>query len=253
MKLNETIILTLADFRRYFSMQKFWPQRHEFLRDMSPKDVYYCNPGDKEKFREIAKWIEAEDHDNTSLRSKGLGALSQFAKCNVTEKELKAAMGLLDFSASVIKAPRNGMLNLQGAAMSDTEAMAFAHSHGVRERLHKIEIEHNEEFDDEEETKSSVFINGNEVFTLRNNECVYITEVKGLFLRVLPNKLSKGNRILTIENITGEFRSRMTEEIYLMGLQTCKHDEVTQIGFNGLKPIWSGDEYFVLGEQTTDF
>lgn len=249
MKLNETIILTVADFRRHFSIQKFWPQRREFIRDMSPKDVYYSNPDDRERYNEISKWIEAEDNHNTALRSKGLSALSQFAKCNVTEKELKAAMGLLDFSAQVIKAPRNGMLNLQGTAMSDSKAMAFARSRGVRERLHKIEIEPGDDSDDNEEAKSSVFINGKEVCALRNDECVYVTEVNGQFLRVLPHKLSKGNRVLTIENIPGKFRSRMTEEFYLMGLQTREHDEVTQIGFNGLKPLWSGDEYFVLDDQ----
>ena len=245
MIMNNVIILTIADFRRYFNFPAFWNARLSFIRDMHPDVVFYFDVEDERNYEKIAQWIKAEKDGTvtTSLRQSGLSALSLFAKCNVTEKDWKKAMGMFDFSADIIVVEAGGILKLPGQYMTEEDATEYAHRMGGKERLHKIEV------DGDDTMTATIFIGGNEMLRLKGCECVYATEIKGNFLRLLPNHLSEGPYTLGLENVQGRFESVLLEEYYLMGSVETRHYGVTQFGFSKSKPrkpIFASDKYYVL-------
>lgn len=247
MKLNNVIILTISDFRRHFNFLAFWNSRLSFVRDMDPDQVFYFDEDDKKNYERIAQWIKAEQDGSStpSIRQTGLTALSRFAKCNVTEKDWKKAVGMLDFSADIIVVEGGGMLKLPGHNMTEEEASEFAKNAGCKERLHKIEV------DGDKSTAASIFIGGKEMLQLKGGECVYATEIGNGFLRILPNHLSKGPYTLRLENISGSFESFLIEEYYLLGRNETRHKGVTQFRFSKQKPsrpIYNSDKYYVLND-----
>lgn len=247
MKYNGTIILTLTDFRRHFNFPAFWKSRLSFVRDLDPKQICYFEEADKQNYEKIVQWIKADQLGNvtTEIRQIGLSALSLFAKCNVTEKDWKKAMGMLDFSTDVIVVEGGGLLKLPGKNMTVNEALEYAKSSGKKERLHKIEV------DGDVTSIATIFIGGIEILTLKGNECVYATEIDGFFLRILPNRLSEGPYTLTLENVQGSFESVLIEEYYFMGRNETRHKGVTQFAFGETKPckpIISSDKYYILND-----
>lgn len=239
MKLNNVIILTIADFRRHFNFPAFWNSRKSFIRDMNPEKLSFYTHEDKENFDKIAAWINAEQNQSNmeEVRKSGLSALSLFAKCNVTEKDLKKVIGMLDYTASIIYAPSNGVLNLPGECMSEKDAKDYAKSLSVKEKLHKIEIE------GENLRFASIYIDGREMCILKNDECVYATEINGTFLRLLDNRLANSSRTLYLENCPGKFESTLIEERFSIGTKVTRHEGVTQFGFVNGKPFFSNAEY----------
>lgn len=239
MKLNNVIILTIADFRRHFNFPAFWNSRMSFVRDMSPDSVFYFDASDRKNYEEIANWIKAEQDGEVSEEQKrnGLKALSIFAGCNVTEKDYRKAIGMLDYTVSIILAPCNGKLNLPGTAMTEAEISQFRATNGGREKLHKIEI------DDVGKRFTKIFIGGKEIRKLKNDECVYATEINGTFLRLLDNRQSSSSRTLYLENCPGKFESTLIEERFSIGVKVIRHEGVTQFGFINGKPFFSNAEY----------
>lgn len=240
MKLNNTIILTLNDFRRHFNFPAFWNSRKCFVRDMDPEIVPFYTQEEKNNFYRISLWIKAEQtqNDTEAVRQAGLTALSEFAKCNVTEKDLKKVIGMLDYTASIIYAPCNGTLNLPGKFMPEMDAKEFAKSVNEKEQIHKIEI------DGEGLRVASIYIDGKEMYVLKNDECIYATEVKGSFLRLLPNSDKRSAISLHLENQPGEFESTLIESISSFGKITKPHPCVTQFCFSeDDKPLWSKSKY----------
>lgn len=240
MKLNNVIILTIADFRRHFNFPAFWNSRMSFLRDMDPKKLSFFTPEDKENFDKIATWIRCEQNQSATkdVRHSGLTALSLFAKCNVTEKDLKKVIGMLDYTANIIYAPCNGILNLPGKCMSEMDAKDYAKSLNEKEKLHKIEI------DGENLRSTSIYIDGREMCVLENDEFVYVTEVNGKFLRLLPNSAKRRAISLHLENQPGKFESVLVESISSFGKITNLHSGVTQFCFSEEdKPLYSNSMY----------
>lgn len=249
MKLNNVIILTIDDFRRHFNFPAFWNSRMSFLRDLDPKKLSFFTPEDDENFAKIATWIRCEQNQSATedVRLSGLAALSLFAKCNVTEKDWKKAVGMLDFSADIIFVEGGGMLKLPGQNMTAEEASEFAKNTGYKERLHKIEVE------GDESTTASIFIGGKKMLHLRGGECVYATEIGDRFLRILPNHLSKGPYTLRLENISGSYESILIVEYHRVAYHKHRKKGVTQFGFSkqnlkNPKPIYKSDKYYVLND-----
>lgn len=243
MKLNNIIILTIYDFRRHFNFPAFWNSRLSFVRDMEPDQMYYFEEEDKKNYEKIVLWIKAERDgvSNSAIRQSGLTALSLFAKCNVTEKDWRKAIGMLDFSADIIVVEGGGMLKLPGQNMTAEEATEYSKKYGSRERLHKVEVE------GDINRTATVFIGGTEVAHLKSQECLYVTEIDGCFLRALPNRLRFGPYVLSLENIPGKFESTLLEEYYAMGCTEIRHEGVTQFSYDkNKKPIFASGNYYTI-------
>ena len=144
-----------------------------------------------------------------------------------------------DFSSDIIIAPYNGILNLPGICMSEAEAISFANSVNEKERLHKIEI------DGENSRSVSIFIDGKELCVLKDDECIYATEVRGKYLRLLPNSGKQGVVSLHLKNLAGRFESTLIETVCSFGKITYSHSNVTQFGFSAKgKPVYSSSKYY---------
>lgn len=248
MKLNNVIILTIADFRRNFSFPAFWNSRMSFIRDMNPKKMSYSTPEDMDNFEKISTWIRAEYSQTVTdeLRKFGLTALSLFAKCNVTEKDLKKVIGMLDYTADIIVVESGGILRLPGQIVNAEETMTFANTSEKKERIHKIET------DGDNSDTALILIGDEEIARLSRGECVYVTEINGDFRRILPNSLSEGPYTLTMENIPGSFECDVMEEYNSMtGREVTPRKGVTQFAFTKKKPsrpIYASDKYYVLND-----
>ncbi len=212
MKLNGTIILSLIDFKREFNFDNFWNVRKHFVRDMHPDKVYYWNEKDKERYYSVCKWIESESSESVDpyIRENGLQALSLLVDKEITQECYQKALGVTDYTQNIIIA-RNGNLKLPGKVLSSGEAIRYSKDTNQKERLHKIEVE------DDDESSATIFIDGTEVYTLPFGECVYVTEIDGRFLRVLPTKINYGNQKYFLANIEERFTSDLYMEDYSSG------------------------------------
>lgn len=239
MKLNNVIILTIADFRRHFNFPAFWNSRMSFLRDMNPKKLSFFTPEDEENFDKIATWIRCEQNQSATedVRHFGLAALSLFAKCNVTEKDLKKVIGMLDYTADIIVVPCNGILNLPGKHINQIETTSFFTESSHRERIHKIEI------DGEGKRTATIFIGGTKLYELKDDECIYVSEINGCFVRLMDNRKVLDSRTLYLENCHGEFESILVEERFTTKKRVNRHPGVTQFGFVEDKLYFSNNKY----------
>jgi len=214
-----------------------------FVRDMGPDSVFYMSDSDKSRFNEIAMWIKAEQEGKSTddLRKNGLKALSVFAGCNVTEKDYNKAIGMLDFSTDIIVVSGEDQLNLPGTALTEKDIPQYVDSAGKKERLHKVEVE------GDMDRTVTVFIGGKAVARLKPQECLYVTEIDGHFLRALPNRLRFGPYVLSLENIPGKFESTLLEEYYAMGCTEIRHKDVTQFAYDkNKKPIYASGNYYTI-------
>lgn len=241
MKLNNTIILTLDDFRRHFNINAFWISRRHFLRDIDKEKILV--PEEDEDYLEgVRKWLEAEEKGSVTdeFREKGIEHLSLLAKHNVTVDDLRKAMGVIDFTTDIIYAPQDGILNLPGEKMKKADAVAYAQKAQMKERLHKIEIE------GEGKRTAIIMIGGEEVSKLKNDECVYVTEANGYYLRALSSIKYHGSTPYYLKNIHGVFESTLVvEQNTGNGFKTEEYDNVTHFRISPDFKI-SGNKYFVL-------
>lgn len=245
MKLNNTIILTLDDFRRHFNINAFWISHRHFLRDMD-KEKILVPEEEEDNLDGVRKWLEAEEDGSVTdeIRKKGIEHLSLLANHNVTVGDLRKAMGMLDYSLDIIVVSGDSQINLPGNVLNEDSIIEHINLTGKKERLHKIEI------DGESNTVVTVLIGGTEVAHLKPQECLYATEIDGSFLRVLPNKLRRGPYILSLENIPGKFESTLLEEYYAMGCTEIKHNNVTQFTYDKhRKPIYSSGKYYTINDS----
>ena len=236
MILNGVIILTLVDFRREFSLEDFWHARKQFVRDMHPDKIYYWNDEDKKAYGEVCKWIGLESFDSIQ-RASGLKSLSILAGQDISDSDFARMLGIVDYTQDIIEV-RNADLKLPGKYMTEEEAIAYSQTKNKKERLHKIEVS------DAGGVSVNVFIGGCEVYILPYGECVYVTEIDGYFLRVLPSKIEKGNIKLYLKNIKGEFTSILC--VYDYSLVYANFHEISNVSHFKNKHITSDNKYYNL-------
>lgn len=212
MKLDGTIILTLTDFKREFSLDKFWAVRRQFIRDMHPDKVYYCNDSDKELYFSICKWIESENGGETdgNIRELGLNSLSALTGRELSLSSYLNILKVSDLTQDIIIV-RSGVLKLPGNIMAENDAKKFCKENHKKECLHKIEVEEGNE------NSVTIYINGTEVYTLSFGECVYVTEIDGRFLRILSSAIEYGGLKCYLINHSGNFCSDLYIEDYFSG------------------------------------
>lgn len=241
MKLNGTIILSLIDFKREFNFDNFWNVRKHFVRDMHPDKVYYWNEKDKERYYAVCKWIESESSESVEpyIRENGLQALSLLVDKEITQECYQKALGVTDYTQNIIIA-RNGNLKLPGKVLSSEEAIQYSKDTNQKERLHKIEVE------DGDESSARIFIDGTEVYTLPFGECVYVTEIDGRFLRVLPIKLESGNIRAYLNNVPFEFESILHCVKIRMGIEIIDIPNITQFTIENGKIRYNSEYYYTL-------
>jgi len=241
MKLNGTIIITLIDFRREFDLEQFWLNRKPFIRDFHPDRFYYWNENDKQSYFIIKEWIESDISDRKVMLS-GLKALSVLVGQTFCDVDLLNVIGSTDFCADIIYIKSGRKLKLPGISMSKEEALKYADSKALKESIHKIE------FIGDNDEPAEILINGNVVFKLMSGQCIYVTEINGLFLRVLPNNMNKGNLLLNLINIPGEFCSSLHVIKSSMIINKKIIPNICQFDILNGKLIYSSEHHYVINE-----
>lgn len=235
MILNNTIIITLQDFQRHFDFPQFWAKRIHFVRDMHPDNIYYYDPDQVKAYNNVCSWIKLEESYSTSeaQRISGLHALSILAGKEVTQKDLSTVLVTLNFEQDIISVPAGKSINLPGKLAEESDTPS------EEERLHKIEV-----FGDGDIV--NVLIGGNCVMRLMPGDFVYVTEINGQFLRILPNKLVKGTTTMELRNCPGQFGSTLHLERFVMGLKIRDIEDITQIYFAKGAPQYNGDKNYTI-------
>lgn len=222
MILNNTIILTIEDFRRQFEFSQFWAKRKHFIRDMHPVNMYYYSDVDVHLYHDICIWLNLEENSEISeiQRETGISALSQFSGQKITKNDLKVGFNSLDYTSDIIYV-NSGSDRLILPAFNNISAF----NPSSDEKLHKIEIT------GEHEGETSILIGGNVVAKLKAGDCMYVTEKDNGFIRVLPNKGSKGCCHLCLENVPGQFESNLQAIVTGFGTEVENIKGVTQFRF----------------------
>ena len=234
MILNNTIILTIEDFRRQFDFSQFWTQKKHFIRDMNPNNMYYYSDSDVKCYNDICTWLNTEESSEISeiQREVGISALSNFSGKQITENDLRVGLNSLDYTNEIIYVTSGSdKINLP----------AFKNIIGVgpssKERLHKIEVT------GIREGETSVLIGGNVIAKLKAGDCIYVTEIDNGFIRALPNKGSKGCCHLSLENVPGQIESNLHAIVTGFGTEVENIKGVTQFRFINGYFEHSNDKY----------
>lgn len=212
MKLNNNIILTISDFRKYFGSKtfgKFWKSRRLFIRDFHPDQMYYWNDSDKSSYISIVNWIEQEDSEKGATpeqRAAGLKALSQFAELNeeLSVESFEQATNANHHLVEDIIYVETNRLDLNGQPKSIDEAKALSKQQNKPLRLHKIEV------DSDNAYSVNVYIGGQLVYTFpRYCACAYALELNGEFYHILPTEINIQDDYFIIQNCPGKFLSNL--------------------------------------------
>ena len=235
MILNNTLILTLQDFRRHFSFDEFWVRRKHFIRDLEPGIFFYDNQKDVEYYNLTCKWIIAEGANNITEveRQNGLQALSALLNQNISMEELSTVLVSLNFNDDIICVPAGKTINLPGNIVNSE----YPRSHS--ERLHKIEVQGNI-------GEAKILIGGSFAGNISIGECLYVTEINGAFMRILPNIIQRGSTILKIINKPGKFTSTLEITRYDMGKHVCTKQDVTQFRLEGMRIFCNSDNFLTI-------
>lgn len=195
MKLNNILIVTLADFTRHFTFSSFWANRQQFIRDLCPEKVYYLNNEQKHAYTTISQCIQEDsigaEKDNTLL----CNALDELLGYKIDRKVVEAFFhpAAIDSDIIVINAPAT--LDLpKYKEKSDTPFSI---------KLHKLQIEGNVN------QEVTIYIGGVFTATLKSGEVAYTTEVGGGYIEVLPNHLSNDRYDASLINVNDEFYSTL--------------------------------------------
>lgn len=235
MILNNTLILTLQDFRRHFDFAQFWAKRKHFVRDMHPSKVYYFNAREANCYTLICRWISCEEDQTTTdqIRQEGLLSLSVLSKKDISRKELATVLVSINFSDDIIYIPSGKTINLPGHLVDKD------HPYSSSERIHKFEVAG-------DQGQAHILIGGRHVCDLCVGDCLYITEVKGHYQRLLPNTIERGTTRMRLTNIPGSFGSLLEITRFVMGKHTTKEEGVTQILIAGNKTLFKKDNILTI-------
>jgi len=199
MKLKNHLIVTLPDFVRHFDFTEFWLNRRQFIRDMNPDKVYYYDQKLEEAFKSIKAWIELDDKPDVQVQNEGIAALSLLAGCQLDAATLKMIQGdQVDLSQNVITVQAGHTLNLPKFDGSPQEPFNL--------RLHKIEVQ------GQVSSPARIAIGGQVVGTLREGEAVYVSELNGGCVELLPNHLHSESWDLRLLNREHDFGSSLIVE-----------------------------------------
>lgn len=215
MKLKNHLIVTLPDFVRYFDFTEFWLNRRQFIRDMNPDKVYYYDEKLVQAFNAVKLWIEQDDDaDNEAIIQEGIAALSLLADQEMDVTDLKKTKGDdVDLSQDVITIQAGQTLSLPKLEDQRQEPINL--------RLHKIEVQ------GKSSNPAKILIGGQVVGTLREDEAVYVSEMNGGCIELLPNRLRNETWELSLLNREREFLSSLIVRNLEMGTQYSLIDCVT--------------------------
>lgn len=234
MILNNTIILTIEDFRRHFDFSQFWAKRKHFVRDMHPQKIFYYNPEQEQDYWVVKEWLETEDNNITiEKRKTGINALSRIIDREISQSELSSILVTINYDDDIIIVKSGKTINLPGSLVD------WDYPHSNAEKLHKVEA-----VGDDGDVK--IMIGGSHAYTLHCKECVYITEIGGSFMRVLPTSCIKGATSLKLINIPGQFSSKLEITKYNMGKHVSVEDNVTQFALEGMRVLYNADNYLII-------
>lgn len=200
MKLGNTIILTLPEFRREFKtsqLRDFWNVRHQFIREMNWKRPHVCywDERDKAAFNTLKEWIESEDNGTVSIdeRKNGIDALRQLSGSPIQISDD-------EFMLSVVGVSKEDIIYADKENYSLPEYINTGNQ-ANKERIHKIEVA--ESLD----CPVSIYIGETRVATINPDKCIYVTEIQNKFVRILPNEKEVGDYKYELINVPGQYRS----------------------------------------------
>lgn len=195
MILNNHLIATLPDFARHFSFSEFWLNRKQFVRDLSPDKVYYWDEQLKEAYTKIKVWIEQDDADK-HLRDEGVEALRILLGGKLDMESVHIMEGTtINMTQDIIYVQAGQTLNLPPCQKVYTEKAKL--------RLHKIEVYGMSSL------PTTITIGKTVCGALKVGEAVYVSEIAGGCIELLPNHLRNGSLDLSLLSQPGEFASTL--------------------------------------------
>lgn len=258
MKIDGRIIITLVDLRRFFNVRKdeefvsnlkrFWGNRRQFVRDFAPENTFYWDEKDKEAYRQFKELTDSGWDETTVDRLRF--PLSRFTGRPVSCDHLADVLKLNAFKDEIIQVKAGDNLYLRGIPMTEEEAMAFSRETGKTERLHKIEIDMNDEGDDM--PASSIYIGEQLVHTLKFPDCVYVTEIDGKFRRALEPSYKSDRLTVKIQNIPGSFSSNLKVVRYNFGAREKIVEGVTHFTVEAGMPKCFHTDAFLEASDSPD-
>lgn len=237
MKLGNTIILTLPEFRREFKasqLRDFWNVRHQFIREMDWKRSHVCywDERDIAAFNTLKEWIEDEDDGTVSTdeRKKGIDALRQLSGSPIQISDDEFMLSVVGVSREdIIYADKEKLILPEYANTGNQEN---------KERIHKIEVA--ESLD----CPVSIYIGETKVATINPDECIYVTEIQNKFVRILPNIKEVGDYKYELINVPGQYRSILKKTKIGASYIFYKYDEpITHFWFERGDVFTSDSEY----------
>lgn len=178
MKLGKYLIVSLVDFRRYFSWKEFFANKIQFVQDMNPEKIYYWNNEQKKAYAIICEWINTNKSNNISNIPEEI--LTEFRTLLGENFKYPDIQGReeYDLHQEIINLRRNDDIDLP--RMSEEDAVNINEDLCIK--LHKIKA------NNDTKGKSSVSIGGELKCELEAGEIVYVTELNGKFIDIIDTQ-----------------------------------------------------------------
>lgn len=196
MKLNNHLIVTLSDFARHFDFAQFWLNRRQFVRDMGPDKVYYWSDELVEAYHIVKIWIENNQSNDKAQREKGLNALDLLLGGTLDRSTVTLIEGCqMDMKQDIWV--------VQAGQSVDLPPYTGKSEGTIHLRLHKIEVS------GAPSETTRISIGGKLCAILNGEEAVYVTELDGGCIELLPNHQRNAHTDLSLLSLPGGFRSTL--------------------------------------------
>jgi len=195
MKLQNHLITTIPEFVKYFNYSEFWLNRTQFVRDMSPSKVYYWEDGLKESYDNIKKWIETEAPVPAEVQKKGIESLEYILGTKIEMSDTQLSSSCVDFSKSIIRVEAGQIISLPNYKGGTVSPFTI--------NIHKVE------FSGHPNRKSQLFLGDNKVGEFFGGDFIYVTEVAGACIEILPTFRKYQDKEYQLISREGEFYSTL--------------------------------------------
>lgn len=202
MKFGNYLIVTLPDFARYFTLQDFWENRKQFVRDMHPDKVYYWNKALEQAYFDVVAWIANEGPVSDSVKSTGIKALEKLTGREIDKNQFLEFETSLDFVSPVIC--------VQAGQSVDLPEYKSGTKRTINLRWSKIEVHG-------KSVLPSVIRIGKRSVTLHTGEFVYATALDNQFIEFMPIHLQNTKCDMSLVSQDGESESDMIVRDLLSG------------------------------------
>lgn len=204
MKLKNHLIVTIPDFARHFSFNEFWAKRNQFVRDLSPDKVYYWDSKLIDAYNNIKTWVNT-CNPSELMQAKGIEALEQLLGYTLDRSIINESNLEIDITQPIIKIETRPCIQLPELKIKDIADIDLS--------LHKIE------FYGQYQSESKLYIGTRYCGTYHTGDFVYVTELNGGCVDILPTRVKSNNLELNLISKEGAYFSSLVVQNLLTNTQ----------------------------------